>query len=369
MNVFKPKGRSCYYVFFRHRGRQILRSCGKTDYSEAKQRAVTILAEAVTPPTVSAVLTGAPTQPAKVLTADQIGIEEICGHYDIWLRIAKPGQKRPREETAKGYQRRLRQLAELLDADTVQALSDKLCGLTPEKLGVSEGNFTTLIRNAAAVFGKAARAYYATQNMNLSDPFGGALPAAPERPLFAAPSKSEVAALVQRASDELEETHPREWCLFLLALGAGLRVQEISHLKWSEVTQGGISVSSSKGHKTKSGRGRFVPCGTGLLEQLERYRGLPGNFVISDGRGRHPANDKVPRVRCSRAARRLSRWLRNNGIPGRNPIHALRKVFGSFVANEHGVFVTSRYLGHGSVAVTEACYAGLIGGGPKVEVI
>ncbi len=49
MTVFKPEGRTCYYVFFRHRGRQYNRSCGTPDYSAAVAKAAEIIAEVVRP--------------------------------------------------------------------------------------------------------------------------------------------------------------------------------------------------------------------------------------------------------------------------------------------------------------------------------
>jgi hypothetical protein len=50
VNVFRPSGQRFYHVFFRHRGRQVLRSCGVEDYGRAKKKAAGIFAEVVAAP-------------------------------------------------------------------------------------------------------------------------------------------------------------------------------------------------------------------------------------------------------------------------------------------------------------------------------
>ena len=75
--------------------------------------------------------------------------------------------------------------------------------------------------------------------------------------------------------------------------------------------------------------------------------------------------------RCIGPSRRLAKWLRlkleAEGI--KKPNHWLRKVFGSFVAVEHGMLASSRALGHSTIVVTEKVYVGLPGGGPTAHVI
>src|SRR5258708_3868615 len=44
------------------------------------------------------------------------------------------------------------------------------------------------------------------------------------------------------------------------------------------------------------------------------------------------------------------------GIKNRTPIHTLRKLFGSLICEEFGIFAASSALRHSSIAVTEGHY-------------
>jgi hypothetical protein len=68
----------------------------------------------------------------------------------------------------------------------------------------------------------------------------------------------------------------------------------------------------------------------------------------------------VGRKRGYRVLKRLSAWLRTQGIMANHPIHYLRIIFGSVVATRHGLFAAREYLGHSSVVVTEKHYAALL---------
>jgi integrase len=54
-------------------------------------------------------------------------------------------------------------------------------------------------------------------------------------------------------------------------------------------------------------------------------------------------------------------WLRLRGVENNsrygNPLHRLRKQFGSTVATEFGLFAAQKYLGHTSPTVTAKYYA------------
>ncbi len=297
-----------------------------------------------------------------------MGIEEVIDLYDDWIRTAKPGQRRPRPETAKNYKRRLRQLCEILGVSTIRQLSDGLAGFSPEKAKMSETNFNPMMRNAAAIFGAEPLKFFASKQLQFESPFEGCVPSTPEPSLFDAPPEYRIAAVNAAARSDLKGKRPREWVLFLLTYGAGLRVQEATHLRWEDVKANGIQARANQTHRKKSGHGRFIPTGHGLIDELKEFQSLPLDFVIPDAPG-NAKKGKVAVIRCSRTARRLAGWLKQQGISARCPNHYNRKVFGSIVATEPGVLAASRYLGHSSVRVTEQIYVGLLGGGPAANVI
>jgi hypothetical protein len=139
VTVFIPKGRTCYYVFFRHRKHPYNRSCGTAIYADAVVRAGEIVAEIVMPTPKEAISdpTQGPIEPNRIKGLE-IGVEELLGFFDEWIRSAKPGQKRPSLETAANYRRRLRQLCRLLKAYTVAEISLKL----PEHRSSMPGSYS-----------------------------------------------------------------------------------------------------------------------------------------------------------------------------------------------------------------------------------
>ena len=60
--------------------------------------------------------------------------------------------------------------------------------------------------------------------------------------------------------------------------------------------------------------------------------------------------------RACRAHDELIQWLHSKGITARNPLHSLRKEFGSIVCHKAGVYVPSRLLRHASITMTASVY-------------
>jgi hypothetical protein len=69
-----------------------------------------------------------------------------------------------------------------------------------------------------------------------------------------------------------------------------------------------------------------------------------GRFVVE---GVEPKTDTDNHhYRAGRAHAELIEWLHGKGLSARNPLHALRKEFGSIVCQKAGVYVASRLLRH-----------------------
>jgi integrase len=54
--------------------------------------------------------------------------------------------------------------------------------------------------------------------------------------------------------------------------------------------------------------------------------------------------------------KRLNDWLRLKKVPGRNPLHTLRKEYGSLVCQKFGLYAASRALRHRNIQTTTAYY-------------
>src|ERR1700722_1826805 len=53
----------------------------------------------------------------------------------------------------------------------------------------------------------------------------------------------------------------------------------------------------------------------------------------------------------------LLAWLRDKGVTGSKPLHQLRKLYGSVLAEKHGIHAASSGLRHADIRITSAFYA------------
>jgi integrase len=85
------------------------------------------------------------------------------------------------------------------------------------------------------------------------------------------------------------------------------------------------------------------------------YEQRTGSFVI-ESRIRPRPGSSYAHYRCQRIFKRLAKWLREHGVVGRCPLHALRKEFGSQICDKHCVYPASRALRHSDVGTTALHY-------------
>ena len=176
-----------------------------------------------------------------------------------------------------------------------------------------------------------------------------------------------VQAVLAAARNELAErqgpeaTSDREcFKILLLALGAGLRRREIDTLTWPQIDwrRNVIRVETTIHARTKSPDSENdVDVDPGLLSILKAY--MPqsqSEFVINS-----PVRPRVHAAsychyRAERHFNRLIRWLRSKGVNTGNPLHTLRKEFGSQIAAQAGIFAASLALRHSDIQQTRDYY-------------
>jgi integrase len=157
-----------------------------------------------------------------------------------------------------------------------------------------------------------------------------------------------------------EEGLPREqFKIFLLAIMAGLRRNEIDKLEWNafDWTRGVISIKATAYFSPKS------EDSTGDVEvdpeAMELFRGYTatasGDFVIESTVSPRP-DAAYSHYRCQREFEALNKWLQAHGVKGNRPLHTLRKEFGSQVCGQHGIYAASRALRHADIAITSLHY-------------
>ena len=169
-------------------------------------------------------------------------------------------------------------------------------------------------------------------------------------------SRFDVEELVKSAQKDLGQ---EQFKIFLLAIMAGLRRNEIDKLEWQafDWDAGVIWVRATSHFSPKS------EDSSGSVEidaeVVELFRGFharkTSDFVIES---RVPARPQgsYAHYRCQRHFDALLKWLRFKGVDARRPLHTLRKEYGSQVCARHGIYAASRALRHADIAITSQHY-------------
>jgi integrase len=152
-----------------------------------------------------------------------------------------------------------------------------------------------------------------------------------------------IAAESERLLDAAGQGRVRTACL--LALYAGLRHEEIKHLRWEDVREGELRVAPWGGWSPKNHAERALPLHLRIQEDL--------NWSLSDG-AREPLivgpDDLFVPIR--EAFKRAG--LRRVDGEGREGLHMLRRTFASrMLANGADINTVRELMGHADLATTQ----------------
>ncbi|ATC65991.1 integrase [Nibricoccus aquaticus] len=231
---------------------------------------------------------------------------------------------------------------------------------TPERIRV-EHTANGVLRNARALFAKRVMRRVLTKCSDLVLPSPlpfDAVEFLPERESdYFYTSEVDAKKLIEAAFAELSGN---QLVIFVLAIGAGLRRNEIDKLLWSnvELATGTVTIAPTKYGRLKSdssvGKIRLE---SQFAEVLRKHAEISkGEFVlISDVA---PRPDAVYRqYRCTKDFKALCLWLKGKGITrSTSRIHTLRKEFGSHLADRKGILAASSGLRHSTIGVTRKFY-------------
>jgi integrase len=171
-------------------------------------------------------------------------------------------------------------------------------------------------------------------------------------------SSFDVESLIRAAQKELPQ---EQFKIFLLAIMAGLRRNEIDKLEWQafDYDKGVISIRATSHFAPKSEDSTGdVEVDPEVMELFRGYRATrTSNFVIESTIPARPQGT-YSHYRCQKQFDALAKWLRNHGVEGNRPVHTLRKEFGSQVCAKHGIYAASRALRHSDIAITSQHYLG-----------
>lgn len=153
--------------------------------------------------------------------------------------------------------------------------------------------------------------------------------------------------LLMRARKELKD-NPECYAFFVLTLGAGLRVAEVPLVRWKDFRNDSLEILSTN----PEGSARTIPLDSEIVEEIKDLRpdgANPNEYIVTCVSSTHALRKKRHLPICREAHRKLSRWLRRQGLPP-EPIALLRKLYGFKVLSGNGPDSFKRavaYLGLG----------------------
>ena len=334
-------------------------------------------------------------------------IEEFCNAY---RDASKSMESPPRPISIAGYLRHLKQICSMAGVTRLRELTPEAvergrdqyrakARVVGRKESGIQNSVAIIIRNASACFSNEARAIMARQGLTLENPFAGIKKGQKIEPVTALdreivdriwaelprlrdgdpnsdlPNLSRFAKTYRKKHDghrprwlpvDYRDPHPDAYCAILLGLGVGLRANEIDKARWRWLKSDGrglchIEVREENDFKPKGGTLRIIRIPVELHDSLINARrdksspyvlgGKPSSSVAKNGWG----------YRCRETFRVVNGWLRARGVEADeqrgNPLHRLRKQFGSEVATGFGLFAAQKLLGHSSPTVTSQYYA------------
>lgn len=226
-------------------------------------------------------------------------------------------------------------------------------GADPLKLRSARTSVNSMMRQAKCLFAPAVLKFVQLQVPDVN-PFSGVDPEPRQSMRYR--SGFDVEQVIRSAHVELPDVQMK---IFLLAVMAGLRRNEIDKLEWTAFRwdDGAIRIDTSHvlQPKTEDSKGD-VEVDDELMEVFRAYqKRAEGDFVIES---RNPARPEATygHYRCQREFDALLAWLRAHGVTGNKPLHTLRKEYGSAMCAKHGIYAASYALRHADIKITSQHY-------------
>ena len=170
-------------------------------------------------------------------------------------------------------------------------------------------------------------------------------------------SDVDVGALVRDAKDQLSVDGYKT---IILMLQFGLRRAEVDRIQWQHVdlVTGQLSVEGTEAGATKTGASaRVLDVSPGMIAVLAEWKeGAIGDYVVAPLAALR--SKRWSSYRADVAFEEVLGWLRGRGWDSVQPLHQLRKEFGSSVNQKFGLFAASSALGHTSIQLTASTYVG-----------
>jgi integrase len=214
------------------------------------------------------------------------------------------------------------------------------------------------LRESRSLF--SAKMLEGLEGIVLPDPLPFSAVKLEKQPSMRYRSTFDVMQLIRDAREELSSNEPELFKIFVLAVMAGLRRNEIDKLEWSSFNWHAetISIEATSYFKPKSeDSSRTIWTPPELMALFRGYQAKAlGRFVLQS-RVAPIMGLAYEHYRGARLFDKLIVWLRSKGVIAKKPIHELRKEFGSLITQRFGIYAAKELLGHSDISVTAAHYS------------
>jgi len=99
-----------------------------------------------------------------------------------------------------------------------------------------------------------------------------------------------------------------------------------------------------------------IDVGTDLLAYFKTAKAQCQSEFVIESKAAPTAAPHWNRYRCDGHFKAMLEWLRAKGVTVRNPLHTLRKEFGSLINQKFGIFAASAALRHSNITITREAY-------------
>ncbi len=240
----------------------------------------------------------------------------------------------------------------------------------PLALDKAKSTSFSTVRQARSLFSRECLQSSAYRDLSLPD-LAGFLETRlknKERQLRRPPDPKLIAATAEAAT-ELKKTHPARWLAFILCSNLGLRRSEAIAARWDWIDEVTVHGEQSQ----PDGTTKTVETTCYVMSVIKRDdfdpKGSPRLISIhpevwQDMKQAQLSLDTIiPGTQPERlqACKENVTWLRALGWNARLPNHALRGLFASTIASQHGLFAAQSALGHADPRTTTDSYAAWLG--------
>jgi integrase len=229
-------------------------------------------------------------------------------------------------------------------------------GQGPTSQRTARISVNSALRGARSLF-SARRIKFINLAQGFVSPFSG-VPLEPRQSMRYR-SGFDVEALVRSAVRELADSDPEALKIVLLGALCGLRRGEIDRLTWQafDFSKRTLHIEPNEHFqpKTEDSIGA-IDLDSELVDLFRRFKQTTTSPFVVESQVLPKANVSYAHYRCQTVFERVTGWLHIHGVPGKKPLHLLRKEYGSRICDRYGIYIASRMLRHSDVATTAAHY-------------